>query len=51
MYVSGDRCTNFDGCSSSPCMNDGVCEDVNNGDEADYTCTCTKDYVGTDCEV
>ncbi|NXU56630.1 PROZ protein, partial [Turnix velox] len=32
-------------CSSSPCQNNGVCEDNIRG----YTCTCTEGYEGENC--
>lgn len=33
-------------CESNPCVNGGVCEDkVNN-----YTCTCTANFTGSQCE-
>ena len=34
-------------CYSSPCENGGTCV----GDYKDYTCTCTKDWLGRNCEI
>ena len=34
-------------CSSSPCHNGGSCSDI--GDNS-YTCACTEDYSGTQCD-
>ena len=45
---SVSRCqTNIDECMSGPCRNNGTCSDGING----YTCNCTADYIGADCEI
>ena len=33
-------------CGSTPCMNNGIC----NEGLASYTCACTVSYTGTHCE-
>ena len=33
-------------CLKRPCHNGGTCH----GDDSDYYCECTKDYIGVDCE-
>ena len=41
------RCqTDIDECESTPCWNNGTCEDQVNG----YICNCTENYVGDNCE-
>ena len=36
----------FDECSSNPCMNGGTCTDGNNN----YTCACPSPYFGKQCQ-
>ena len=36
----------IDECATSPCQNGGSCNDQING----YTCNCTSQYFGTNCE-
>ena len=38
--------TDINECSSSPCKNNGTCEDQVNG----YICLCADGYYGTQCE-
>jgi len=43
----GDKCElDTDECLSSPCLNNGTCFDQING----YTCQCSKDFFGLQCE-
>ncbi|XP_070566516.1 neurocan core protein-like [Ptychodera flava] len=37
----------IDHCLPNPCMNGGTCSQDSQG----YTCSCTEDYVGDDCEI
>lgn len=39
--------TDLNECYSSPCENGGSCV----GDYKNYTCTCTKDWIGRNCEI
>lgn len=42
-FFAGPLCEeNINECSSSPCLNKGVCVD----DVAGYRCTCVKGYIG-----
>ena len=36
-------------CASSPCQNGGQC--FMNGDDTAYTCLCTSDFAGMNCEL
>ncbi|XP_063155949.1 protein crumbs homolog 1 [Candoia aspera] len=40
-------CLKLDACSSSPCLNDGICEDF----YSYFHCTCVKGWTGTQCEI
>lgn len=45
---SGYRCqTDIDECASDPCQNNATCYDDING----YSCNCTANYTGLNCEV
>lgn len=45
---SGTTCeTDINECSSNPCQNGATCTDKVNG----YECTCTPDWMGTQCSV
>lgn len=35
-----------DNCASNPCQNGGVCNPTGSG----YTCTCSAEYTGDNCE-
>ena len=35
----------YNGCSSNPCKNNGLCTQINNG----FTCMCMPGYSGSDC--
>ena len=37
---------NIDECWSNPCLNDGTCNDGDNG----YTCYCSDGFCGDHCE-
>lgn len=47
-FFTGDKCQTFMPCSSSPCVNAGVC--TNAADYSSYTCACGADYTGVHCE-
>ena len=48
----GSDCNELDGCGSTPCQNDGTCKDVeDDSGSLQYTCECTDDYAGMNCEV
>ena len=36
-------------CASDPCQNGATCDEVDPGDL--YTCTCTAQFTGTNCEI
>lgn len=36
----------INGCNNNPCQNNGACVPMNGG----YSCICTKDYTGPNCE-
>eukprot|EP00049_Salpingoeca_infusionum_P020853 m.2594 g.2594 ORF g.2594 m.2594 type:complete len:156 (+) comp3132_c0_seq1:2-469(+) len=38
-------------CSSSPCLNDGVCGDVIDSNSHTYVCDCKNGYSGQNCGV
>merc|ERR1719192_106222 len=40
------KCSNIDDCAASPCKNGAACADGVNT----YTCTCTSQYTGTNCD-
>jgi len=40
-------CEGINHCDSSPCINGGVCKKEDNS----YSCVCTEDYRGTNCEI
>jgi len=44
--VGQSLCNNVNECASSPCLNGGSCADLING----YTCVCTLNYTGTNCQ-
>ncbi|GCB67874.1 hypothetical protein scyTo_0008137 [Scyliorhinus torazame] len=45
---TGERCSvNIDECKSGPCMNQGTCEDQNNG----FKCHCTPGFTGLVCQI
>ena len=45
----GDLCeTKLSACDDSPCFNGGTCTDLSDGG---YTCNCTDDFTGRDCEI
>ena len=50
-YCTGDLCDVFDGCHNSPCQNNGDCTDADDSASVQYTCTCTSDYAGDECQV
>ena len=33
-------------CQPNPCQHDGICEDL----VSNYSCTCTPEYIGRNCE-
>jgi hypothetical protein len=37
-------------CSSQPCMNNGTCEDIIDGQTYSHNCTCAPFYYGTYCQ-
>ncbi|KAL7985839.1 hypothetical protein Chor_011005 [Crotalus horridus] len=41
-------CPHTGACSSSPCLNDGLCSEVQHGG---YFCTCSTQFSGDHCEV
>uniref|UniRef100_A0A670Z7Q3 FAT atypical cadherin 2 n=1 Tax=Pseudonaja textilis TaxID=8673 RepID=A0A670Z7Q3_PSETE len=41
-------CPHSGACSSNPCLNDGLCSEVQNGG---HVCTCTTQFSGDHCEV
>ncbi|KAG8128509.1 hypothetical protein E2320_015344 [Naja naja] len=41
-------CPHSGACSSNPCLNDGLCSEVQNGG---YVCTCSTQFSGDHCEV
>nr|XP_006816606.1 PREDICTED: sushi, von Willebrand factor type A, EGF and pentraxin domain-containing protein 1 [Saccoglossus kowalevskii] len=45
--VSAEYCQVVDSCSSSPCHNNGVCENH----DVSYTCDCAVGYTGSNCEI
>jgi len=45
-HAANLTCSNIDDCSPNPCKNGGACADG----VASYTCTCTSEYTGTDCD-
>lgn len=48
LLAAGSRCElEIDECLSSPCLNEGVCEDLTGG----YTCNCAIGFSGDHCEV
>ena len=46
---SGILLFSFTDCKSQPCQHGGVCEDIDSIDT--YVCTCSKGYVGPNCEI
>lgn len=38
--------SDIDECSTSPCLNGGICTNL----QGDYRCTCAQGYIGTNCE-
>uniref|UniRef100_A0A8B9HXL3 Sushi, von Willebrand factor type A, EGF and pentraxin domain-containing protein 1 n=1 Tax=Astyanax mexicanus TaxID=7994 RepID=A0A8B9HXL3_ASTMX len=45
-HLLGAKCEKVNECSSSPCLNDGVCVD-----EAGYSCSCSQGFTGDSCEI
>ncbi|XP_025023607.1 protocadherin Fat 2 [Python bivittatus] len=41
-------CPHTGACSSNPCLNDGLCSEVQDGG---YSCTCSTQFSGDHCEV
>ena len=44
--ISSCSCSDINECASSPCQNEGICNDLVNS----YTCTCPTRYKGEMCE-
>jgi len=47
-YV-GSRCQFRDPCTTSPCMNGGVCRAVSKGNTVDFNCTCRLGFTDRRC--
>lgn len=46
---TGENCEVFIPCSSSPCLNNGTCDNFE--DFSDFTCSCSNDHTGANCEI
>jgi len=48
--LGGDNCDEeLFGCDSNPCLNEGTCEETEDGDGT-YTCICSEYHYGVHCE-
>uniref|UniRef100_A0A3Q4H5T9 Neurogenic locus notch homolog protein 1 n=1 Tax=Neolamprologus brichardi TaxID=32507 RepID=A0A3Q4H5T9_NEOBR len=47
----GNRCQFPDPCTSSPCVNDGMCHHTLSENSVDFFCNCRPGFVGLRCQI